>query len=88
MGNLIEKLKKMLNVKDLDEETTKMTEGIVILRVATKHINLWLRQLEMKRSEICELAGLMDLEGVKNEIETEKASRLGRENAPITSQEK
>ena len=49
-----------------------MVERFVVLRVATKHINLWKRQLEMKRKEICELAGLVELEDVKNEIREEK----------------
>ena len=43
------------------------------MRVSTKHINLWIRQLEMKRKEMGELAGSLRLkdEVVKNEIETE-----------------
>ena len=61
-----------LNVEDLDEETARMVERMVVLRVATKHINLWTRQLEMKRNEIIELAGLMGLEGIRKEIEEEK----------------
>ena len=48
---------KSNNVEELDEETRPMVEGIVVLRVATKHINLWTRQLEMKRREVAELAG-------------------------------
>ena len=63
------KLKEMMNVENLDEETARMVERVVIVRVATKHINLWIRQLEMKRREICELAGLMKLDEVKKEIE-------------------
>ena len=39
----------MLNVEMLDEETTRMVERIVAVRLSTKHINLWTRQLEMKR---------------------------------------
>ena len=39
----------MMNVEELDEETTRMVERMVVLRVATKHINIWIRQLEMKR---------------------------------------
>ena len=41
--------------------------------MATKHINIWMRQLEMKRMEICELAGLMDFEEVQKEIGKEKS---------------
>ena len=69
---LLKKTAEAMNVADLDEETNRMVERIVVLRVATKHINLWKRQLEMKRKEICELAGLMELEDVKNEIRKEK----------------
>ena len=48
-----------------------MAEETVLLRLSTKHINLWVRQLEMKRKEICELAELMGFEEIK-EIEMEK----------------
>ena len=37
---------------DPDEETARMTERMVVLRIATKHINLWVRQLKMKRKQI------------------------------------
>ena len=62
----------MMKVEALDEETIRMVERIVVLRISTKHINLWMRQLEMKRREMTELAGLMELERVKKEIEHEK----------------
>ena len=45
---------------------------MVVLRDTTKHINLWMRQLEMKRREIIEVAWLMELDMVKKEIEEEK----------------
>ena len=60
---------KVRNEEDLDEETTGMIEKLVVLRVATMHINLWIRQLEMKRREVCELAELFGFEGVKKEVE-------------------
>ena len=63
---------KWMNAESLNEETIRMLKRMVVLRIATKHINLWVRQLEMKRKEMSELAGLMELEGVKNEIEHEK----------------
>ena len=44
---------------------------MVVLRDTTKHINLWMRQLEMKRREIIEVAWLMELDMVKKEIEEE-----------------
>ena len=53
-GSAVMKLKgKMMvimNVGDLDEETTRMVM-IVTLRISTKHINLWIRQLELKRKK-------------------------------------
>ena len=69
----VKKAMTWLNVEDLDEETTRMVERMVVLMVATKHINLWIRQLEMKRQEMIELAGLMELEEVKSEIQKEKS---------------
>ena len=54
-----EKVKELLNLEVLDEETSKMIERTVIVRISTKHINLWMRQLETKRKEMSELAGLI-----------------------------
>ena len=70
---LSEKLKKLMNVESLNEETTRMLKRMVVLRISAKHINLWVRQLEMKRKEMSELAGLMRLDGIKEEIEREKS---------------
>ena len=70
---LLKKTMTTLKEEDLDEETTRMVERMVVLRVATKHINIWIRQLEMKRREMSELAGLMELEEVKDEIQKEKS---------------
>ena len=50
-----------------------IVERLAVLRIATKHINLWTRQFEMKRMEVSGLAGLMRLDGVKKEIENEKS---------------
>ena len=61
MRRLKERVAEMVKVEELDEETTRMTERLAVLRIATKHINLWSRQLEMKRREVSELAGLMRL---------------------------
>ena len=68
----VEKLKTKMKVEALDEETIRMVGRIVVLRISTKHINLWMRQLEMKRHEMIELAGLMELEEIKKEIGEEK----------------
>ena len=62
----------MMNVEVWDQEIARDVERVVILRVSTKYVNLWIRQLEMKRKEIGELAGLMGFDEVKKEIETEK----------------
>ena len=61
-----------MTLESLDEETAGMMERLVVVRISTKHINLWMRQLEMKRNEITELAGLMGLEWVEEEIERAK----------------
>ena len=68
MISLFQKTKEAMNLDCLDEETTRMIERLVVVRISTKHINLWMRQLEMKRKEMQELAGLMGLEGVQEEI--------------------
>ena len=69
---VFEKMKRMLNF-DLDEETARMIERMAVLRIATKHINIWIRQLEMKRREMSELAGLMEFEEDQKEIVNEKS---------------
>ena len=56
-----------MNVESLDQETTREVERMVILRIATKHINLWIRQLEMKRKEIAELARLLEFVDMERE---------------------
>ena len=62
MNRLKRKETEIMKGEDLDQETTKMVERIVVLRIATKHNNLWVRQLEMRRKEICTLAGLEFME--------------------------
>ena len=49
MKALFERMKELLHMEVLDEETSRMIERIVIIRISTKHINLWMRQLETKR---------------------------------------
>ena len=73
MRVLLEKMEEVIGVDVGDQETAKMAERMVVLRISTKHINLWMRQLEMKRKEICELAGLMGLQEVKKEISEERS---------------
>ena len=72
MNKLGEKVMTMMNLEALDKETIRDVERVIIVRVSTKHINLWTRQLEMKRKEIGELAGLMGFDEVKKEIAVEK----------------
>ena len=45
---MLEKMKAVMNVEVLYEETTRVTERMVVLSLSTEHINLWMRQLEMK----------------------------------------
>ena len=61
MTVLLERMKEMMRVESLDNETAMMVKRLIVVRISTKHINLWMRQLEMKRKEIGELAGLMKL---------------------------
>ena len=75
-----EKLEELMNVFVLEEETIRIVEKMVMLRLSTKHINLWVRQLDMKRKEICELAEVMGFEEVKKEIEKENSSSVGKES--------
>ena len=49
---LAEKTTGKMNMDIVDEETTRMIERLVVVRISTKHINLWMRQLEMKMKEI------------------------------------
>ena len=52
---------------------------LVVPRDSTKYTNMWIRQLEMKRNEMSELAGMMAFDVIKNEIETErKLARYAR----------
>ena len=55
-----ERVKAMTRAEDLDEETTRIAERTVVI-LSRKHINRWMRQLEMKRNEMSELAVLMGL---------------------------
>ena len=75
MKDVLENLKDVMNLETLDEETARMAKRLVITRISTKHINLWTRQLEIKRKEIGQLAGLMGFDEVKNEIERENLER-------------
>ena len=73
LKELKEKMMAKTNVDVLDQETIRDVERMVILRVSTKHVKLWIRQLEMRRKEIGELAGLLKLDEIKKEIEREKS---------------
>ena len=73
LTKLEEKMMEAMNVEEIDEETTRMAKRIVVLRISTKHLNLWMLQLELKRKEICELAGLLGFEDIKKEVETEQS---------------
>ena len=62
----------VMDVEVLDQEASRNVERITVLTISTKHINLWTRQLELKRKEIGELAGLIGFDEVKKEIGAEK----------------
>ena len=64
---------ELMEVEDLDHVTSRMTKRLAVLRVSTKNINLWTRQLEMKRREAIQLAGLMGFDEVKKEIGNENS---------------
>ena len=53
---------------------------MVVLRVATKHFNLWGRQLEMERLDMSNLAWLLKLDVVQKEIQHEKWVRRASGN--------
>ena len=73
VNELKEKMMSMGKVEAFGQETTRDVERMAIIRVSTKHINLWMRQLEMKRNEMCKLAGLLEFVEVRREIEAEKS---------------
>ena len=85
MRRLKEKTTELMMVEELYHETSRMTERLAVLRIATEHINLWIRQLEMKRMEVSELAWLMRLEETQNEIEMRSLLRGGKEDALTNS---
>ena len=56
-----------------DNETIRMAKKMVVLRTSTKHNNMWIRQLDMKEKEFCDLTGLIGIEEIKKEICEEKS---------------
>ena len=87
MTDMKAKMKTVMSEEALDQETTRHVERMIILRVSTKHINLWIRQLEMKRMEMCHLAVLLKIEGSRRRLKR-SPSNDGQGDAPITSQRK
>ena len=51
VNELKEKAREMMNVEVWDKVIVRDVERVVILRFSTKHVNLWIRQLEMKRDK-------------------------------------
>ena len=76
---LNEKIMAMTKADELDDETIKNVERMVVLRISTKHINLWVRQLKMKRHEMSELAGLIGLDEIKRDCIREVSRKMGQE---------
>ena len=72
LKELKRKMAALMKVGGLDEDTSSNVERMTILRISTKHINLWIRQLEMKRKEIGELADMIGLDQIKKEVGKEK----------------
>ena len=64
---LNEKKMSLTRIDVLDGETIKNIERLVLLRTSTKRINLWMRQLEMKRNEMCELAEMLEFVEIKRD---------------------
>ena len=73
MKELKQKVMAKMNMEVWDQETNLDVERMVILRITTKHIDLWIRQLEMERKEIAELAGLLKFDEIKKEVVSEKS---------------
>ena len=61
-----------------DNETIRMAERMVVLRSSTKHVNLWIRRMDMTKNEVCELAGLIGLEEIKEIGEEKRIERWAR----------
>ena len=57
IDELKEKPREMMDVEASDREIARDVERMVILRISTKHVNLWIRQLEMKRKEFVSWLG-------------------------------
>ena len=49
MKAVLETMEDSMNVDILDEETIRMTKRLAVIRTSTKHINLWMRQLDVRR---------------------------------------
>ena len=49
MKTVKEKVAEMMKIEEVDEEATRTIARIIVLRVSTKHNNLWTRQLELKK---------------------------------------
>ena len=77
----VENLSEMNNVETLDEETIGIVSRIVLSQVSTKHINiinLWMRQQEIKKCQVLELAGLMGFEEIKEFLKEKSLERRAR----------
>ena len=50
-------MEEVMGIDEVDHETARIAQRMVILRISTKHINMWMRQLEMKRKVILSWRG-------------------------------
>ena len=83
---LTETIRRRMREDVLDKETTMTVERMVVLRLSTKHTNLWTRQLETKRNEIRQLTELLRVDEIKKEIEKESLVKWVKEQ--ITSSQR
>ena len=81
----MKRMAEKMNSNEGDDETTMIVKRLAVLRIATKHINIWIRHLETKRKEICELAWLMKFEEIKKEILNESPLKDEQKVARTTS---
>ena len=78
-----------MKVDVLDKETTLTVERMVVLRLSTKHINLWTHQLETKRNEIRELAEQLMVDVIKKENGKESSLETwGKKTEQLRKEEK
>ena len=72
MTQLIGDMMETMKLDSLNREIVGMLEMLVLVRIPTKHVNPRMRQLEMKRKEMTEVAVLMGYDEIKEEIKKKR----------------